>query len=526
MGTATYGFGKDRRMTRPFPTTISELSLRDDTVGIQSLYHSIRDLRKATLSIPNRLRSILEDADFVQRVVEEYSHQGSPLPVIANERCGNWYIPPDKKAGSAYFKSTDGHFGQWDFSLRRLNLQVLEIVASYGGAVIVDSTRRGKSMPDAFSKTVPIWVAVMNSVLFPDMPQSHKLQVPPDPYSLSESEVSQIRIRLEGFAKDLCQLNLNTAELRNQLTKPTKLFWVADHFTSLNSMSHDGLESQASKSYLPMILCSASRRVRGAEMSEGQYVQGAGDDSEGWSRGLTPRLFWQHKDLLLHTREAELEVLIQTLVSNAGGQGGQMEAVRIAPTSTLHVGQELASSNVSGPNVEGQQSTKSLKNGEKKKAGSDPEACFDMTINCSKLDTFAAEKHTLNLACRSGKLGSRDLRAKLESVKGFARRRLSDKPGSSILVTCETGKDLSVGVALMLLCLFYDESGKMKVAPDSHSDFGQHAADLLQIPPQAQPVDKSFIRQRLAWVISSQPSANPSRSTLQSVNAFLIARPE
>jgi tRNA A64-2'-O-ribosylphosphate transferase len=37
-------------------------------------------------------------------------------------------------------------------------------------------------------------------------------------------------------------------------------------------------------------------------------------------------------------------------------------------------------------------------------------------------------------------------------------------------------------------------------------------------------MDKQFIRQRLAWIITSKPDANPSRATLQSVNAFLLQR--
>lgn len=35
--------------------------------------------------------------------------------------------------GSAYFKSTDGHFGIWNFSLRRLNLGVLDVLGEFGG---------------------------------------------------------------------------------------------------------------------------------------------------------------------------------------------------------------------------------------------------------------------------------------------------------------------------------------------------------------------------------------------------------
>jgi len=96
--------------------------------------------KKSSLSISNRLSSIAQDAAFVCQVAEAYD-----LPLVANERCGSWYIPPDQKAGSAYFKSTDGHVNQWSFSLRRLNTQVVDIIAKRGGCILVDSTRRGKS---------------------------------------------------------------------------------------------------------------------------------------------------------------------------------------------------------------------------------------------------------------------------------------------------------------------------------------------------------------------------------------------
>ena len=90
-------------------------------------------------SIRARLLSIDEDAKFVRRVASQ-----KKLPLIANERCGGWYVPPDLKFGSSYFKSTDGHAGQWAFSLRRLNLELLGTLSNHGGCIIVDSTRRGK----------------------------------------------------------------------------------------------------------------------------------------------------------------------------------------------------------------------------------------------------------------------------------------------------------------------------------------------------------------------------------------------
>lgn len=38
-------------------------------------------------------------------------------------------------------------------------------------------------------------------------------------------------------------------------------------------------------------------------------------------------------------------------------------------------------------------------------------------------------------------------------------------------------------------------------------------------------IDKQFIRQRLSWIVASKQDVNPSRATLQAVNAFLMQRP-
>ena len=89
---------------------------------------TLGEIRRSTLSIRNRLNSIVEDASFAQAVEEAYGR-----PLIANERCGSWYINPVHKQGSAYFKSTDGHTGVWKFSLRRLNFHLLAIIGKNDG---------------------------------------------------------------------------------------------------------------------------------------------------------------------------------------------------------------------------------------------------------------------------------------------------------------------------------------------------------------------------------------------------------
>lgn len=98
------------------------------TTANHNFSHILTDLKRSNLSIANRLRSITQDADFVKDVAASFGR-----PLVANERCGSWYIRPADKRASAYFKSTDGHTNAWKFSTRRLNLHLLELVGKHDG---------------------------------------------------------------------------------------------------------------------------------------------------------------------------------------------------------------------------------------------------------------------------------------------------------------------------------------------------------------------------------------------------------
>ncbi|KAJ5238924.1 hypothetical protein N7468_003543 [Penicillium chermesinum] len=420
----------------------------------QSISQTLSALRRSALSVANRLQSIEADAAFAQEVAEYYD-----LPLVANERCGSWYIPPTTKVGSAYFKSTDGHTGQWDFSFRRLNLQLLPLAKKYGGCVIVDSTRRGKLMPDALSKTIPIWCAVLNRALFPSETDYHEVHLPPN--YLGRSEEAQIEARIDGFVTSLKRADRvpYTGGLgESRLLPPSDL--------------------EKGSGYCLFVLCSASRRVHGAEMSEGGYIQGAGDDSEAWAHGLTPPVFWANQALLKQTSEEGLPRLIEELVAQYQRETSVQSASLISPTKNLYI------------SITGE--TESNR--------------YDLVIDCHG-DPVASEgsDKRLNLGLASGKLGSRDLRKALDKVRDFVSTRLgATDPSQSLLVTCETGKDLSAGTLLAIICLFYDEQGEFDVSQSNRS------------------IGKQYIRQRLAWIVSSKHDVNPSRSTLQSVNAFLM----
>jgi tRNA A64-2'-O-ribosylphosphate transferase len=56
-------------------------------------------------------------------------------------------------------------------------------------------------MPDALSKTIPIWCAVLNRALFPSETAYHPVQLPPN--YLGVSEESQIESRIDGFVDSL-----------------------------------------------------------------------------------------------------------------------------------------------------------------------------------------------------------------------------------------------------------------------------------------------------------------------------------
>lgn len=81
--------------------------------------------------------------------------------------------------------------------------------------VLVDSTRAGKRIPDALSKTVPIWCAVVNRAISlnraagPD-PRAWDTALYTPPGSVSPQEHSQIELKLDGWASQLAVLDLAT----------------------------------------------------------------------------------------------------------------------------------------------------------------------------------------------------------------------------------------------------------------------------------------------------------------------------
>lgn len=446
--------------------------LQQSDIIFSSASHVLRDtlgeLKKANLSIKNRLKSIKQDSIFVCAVSDAYH-----LPLVANERCGSWYIPPSRKAGSAYFKSTDGHFGQWTLSLRRLNLQVLDCLGQHGGVVIVDSTRRGKSMPDALSKTIPIWVAVLNRLLFVEDQEAGELRTPLD--VVGESEHAQIESRIDECLHGLTRLDLDLDGLRAKLKgKPMQVCWQRPGDALPEDLSKDATANL-------IVLCTASNQTSNETSATSDYVQGAADDPEAWSCGLDSVSFWRHSEALLAASEDDLPLLIKELMASADTVGPANRPVLVKPTSQIWI----SSNDTANSSCDE----------------------FDYVIACTTtpdqdLVTNLKDRYIV-LPLPAGKNGSRMLRTELSKLDSF---RISLSATSKILVTCSTGKDLAIGAALALLCTCFDHDGKLISPTDS-------------VQPS---INKTLIKQRLSWIMVSMPDANPSRATLQSVNSYLM----
>ncbi|KAI0629429.1 initiator tRNA phosphoribosyl transferase [Trametes polyzona] len=460
-------------------------------------------VRKESLDIYNRLHSIAEDVHFVQRVHESYPD----LPVLPNLRCGAWYVDPEIATDEpVYFKSTDGHFGNWNFNLRRPNLHLLPLIIAHNGIILVDSTRAGKRIPDALSKTVPIWCAVLNRAMaktYPDKKDWNvKLYCPPG--AVSEQERAQIEVNLDKWADAL----LNSAYTLPEIPCPLRPLWITPSTTMFPR-----LPPRENMSYLPIICVSASKQIEegvGRRTNGFSYVQGSGDDHELWGMGLTPTLFWEHNKELLEADRDDLPSVVESIVTASKcRQGG--DTWKALPTPVEVVGGRVligAESDIP--------STPPLTI-----PGVDKPVSY-VIISSSVQDPQAGDTgaegqvpppgpaHILRLRMAEGKKDQLHfLQSVLPESMRYIRGRLAK--GDAICVCCESGKDASVGVALAALQLFFDDQGALVVKEDGTTT-----------PVNA---SKASIKTRLQWIISSRPQANPSRVTLRRVNEFLLSSP-
>lgn len=171
----------------------------------------------------------------------------------------------------------------------------------------MDSTRRGKRLPDALSKTIPIWCAVINRAISIRglSPEHWDAQLHTLPSIISSSEHSQIAALIDEFALNflVCsnatyfqlsssntiryisltifeqRTGVDVEEIYHKLKKPLRPLWFTPQSSFLD------IPDYSDSPFLPVICLSASQFVEGGSQARNgyMYVQGSGDDEEAWS---------------------------------------------------------------------------------------------------------------------------------------------------------------------------------------------------------------------------------------------------
>ncbi|KAF7782797.1 hypothetical protein Agabi119p4_2173 [Agaricus bisporus var. burnettii] len=497
----------------------------DDTFdGIkQASHNALTTLRKESLDIYNRLHSIEEDITFVNYIQNHYSN----LPLLPNLRCGAWYTDPALAVDTpAYFKSTDGHTGNWGFNLRRANLHLLPLISERHGLLLVDSTRAGKRMPDALSKTVPIWCAVVNrAILIRRQRQEENnrsvewdIQLYTPPSVVSAQEHDQIGQRLKDWARALAD---SSFELPLDLPAPLRPFWITPSMSSLPNFR----TASASPAFLPVVCVSASKQIEtGAERrtSGFVYVQGSGDDHELWGMGLTPQAFWKHRKELISAQRIDLEGLIKQIVSSSSSINStpsSFSKLVSPPTPIKRINGRICLSSFEPSNLP------ALLISLKSKVLQDPRVAYillDFLPSSTTNLPTATLPNILHIHASPKSKSKPDAYFSshiLPTAIPFIHSHLSLHPSNTINIIegCNNDPgsrlDISAGIVVTAIQLFFNEHGDWSAAVGNGSN--SNSSEKTQI-------DKKSIRKRLEWIVESEPRVNPSRATLKRVNEYLL----
>ena len=530
-----------------------------------------RERQKEANKLRNRLHSIIYDVDhFLKPCLRDIKVRSSIMktwPLVANQRCGAWYTGSLSK-NSCYFKSVDGHVGTWNFSLKRLNLEVFRLAQKAGGCWIVDASR-SKEMPDSFSRTIPIWAAVLNRIIVRFRKETAVKEVNDDwdqslntPTMISHEERIKILALLDARVEELFTSGviLQPNELI-LLNKPLRPVWITEH-TMSNDIDIQRLSDLAANYCLIVCVSCGFQLCHPNETGiDFMYSWGAGDDDESWARGLTPSVFWKKRDAILKIAVNEqLEEYIDQIVVQTSKDEEDLDSQD--DDCRFHA---IGKTGISIGT---------------RRAGKPPECweCFDAILNVSMLEYDGLTSDTrmptpqfyLQLPVEEGKRDKTELERWLAVGITFICYHLA--LGRRVLVHCAQGRDRSVAVVLAVVVLFCrgdpsslvcrpemrnildfvarwsQESGSDNVDVDSDDIFckqvgltktcvaslmGRSGRDKIlgwygdafgsSSVTTATLATKGTIRIALQSVQAHRPVASPSRNTLQKLNRFFMS---
>lgn len=303
--------------------------------------------------------------------------------------------------------------------------------------------------------------------------------------AVRSSEHDQIQRLVDGWADQLLTSSFNIEGTLALLKRPLRPMWVSP----ASHPGEDSIQNTNDLDFHPVVCLSASKYLgdhASLDRAGGYtYIQGAGDDHEGWSRGLTPKLFWENRVELLSANRSELESLIDGIVSTAQDKVSQRTELFQVRTTKLfiYLPSELDRNAMSEDDLEVIIS------------GGDS---VELTCKKDKLEKSAAIINN-----RSMKNLSKTLSSVLPDCTQMMQQSKTLRL-TAIGPQLDKSKELLVAIALCLLVNVFDEEGIRRESPPSR-------------------VEKADIRDRLHWIIeSSKGTINPPRSVLKKVNNYLI----
>ena len=548
----------------------------------------LRDRKRLAKRARHRLQSIHYDVEqFVRPTLQHASLKR--FPVLANRRCGTWYAYPfvqNNDAASCYFKSTDGHPGTWNFSLKRLNLNVVRDCSEHGGCVILDASA-SKELPDSLSRTVPIWAAVMNRIAaryrmefgIEDEPRADWDIVLHTPdFVVPKEEHEEILALLDRKVESLfaSQAIVDPKWLVSTLRKPLRPFWITpQHWDATTTTLTSACDE---KQHYPLICINCSEHRKKAVQGNGKqdfiYTPGAADDHESWARRLNPRQFWDNVDRIILGAETEdaTELVIDSIVERELKENEALEMLGI---------------DENGPRLFDTIGNTMIAIGTRR-AGRPPECWqnFDAVLNVTDTEyrdvadqysaLFATEQqpdrgYYLQLPVKEGKRDRSELERWMAVGAFFVwwHARLQRRT----LIHCAQGKDRSVAMAMCIITLFCDlkypvqwregvwelpiddllttyNTGEGSLSYYYHCSglrqhfvdglLGRNGRDLLiewvrrglrpatlaqenfDIPPPL--ATKETLRVALLLIQQDHDKADPSRSTMQKLNRFFMSK--
>lgn len=395
--------------------------------------------------VRNRLLSIQHDVeDFVKPLLARYPD----YPVVANERCGSWYAHAKTKTSSCYFKSTDGHVGTWNFSLKRMNLPIVSIAAKskVGGCMILDASVR-KELPDSLSRTIPIWTCVLNRIV---VRYRDDMDLPPlsnwdttlytPSWLISEEEHATICNLLDERVESLYTSGVivNPRKLVETLIKPLRPYWITPNRTELEL--EDGYHA------IICVSCSTLSVNLVKQDLNFEYVPGAADDHESWAHKLTSRLFWEHLDELLEA--SDCITAIEGIVAKDRHDNSELIDLSKSHDAIGDTGIYIGT----------------------RRAGRPPECweTFDAILAVTDLEydrmkeTLPDGTYYLQMPVEEGK---RD-RTELERWMSVGIAFLAVHHSKRILVHCAQGRDRSVAVAMACIALLCELKDPLEFRPE------------------------------------------------------------